>query len=185
MCPSVSFPLLLLFSWDFSFNRLLPLLPEVKSSGTMNHLKTHPNSKFNFQQPLQASRLLGSENSRRLRLFPGSLRAHLPCKISEALFLVVSMAFPQILMDFRSISINFSHLQSLSATFSHFRSISFPFTYFLKYLTPSKTQEFIDNQKVGKATLNSRVPEDNSYTAENFGHCEKQQTFGSALPLSP
>ena len=38
-------------------------------------------------------------------------------------FLAISMAFPHILMDFQSISVDFSHFQSFSITFNHFRSL--------------------------------------------------------------
>ena len=63
------------------------------------------------------------------------------------------MVFPQILVDFQSISIGFCHFnqfQSVSISFSHFESISIS-------LTRSKTQEFIDNRKVGKTSRKQLV----------------------------
>ena len=48
--------------------------------------------------------------------------APLSVRISEACFLAISMAFPQLLIAFQSISVN---LQSLSVTPSNFQSLSF------------------------------------------------------------
>ena len=72
---------------------------------------------------------------------------HVPCEISEANFRQFQWVFPLVLVDFQSIS---TDLLSFSVSLNQFQSI-------LVSLTRSKTQEFIDNPKVGKTTRNNGV----------------------------
>ena len=64
------------------------------------------------------------------------------------------MDFPQILMDFQSISVVFNHFQSVSVTsviFNHFQPFSITFSHFHSVKWKEKnTQECIDNRKVGE-----------------------------------
>ena len=95
-----------------------------------------------------------TKDSSRLRCFfaPPSMRNR------RSQFSAYFTGFPPILVDLESISADFlsifNQFQSILTSFNQFQ-----FDSVKNSLTRSKTQELIDNRKVGKTTLNSPVQE--------------------------